>query len=85
MADSPPRTRAWPITWSAISKAIWAPLNQVVHLWRYDDAAQRADIRAANYARPDWDAHLAKIRPLMAKQEATLLVPSPVSGDVPAC
>ncbi|MFT5181296.1 MAG: hypothetical protein ACI8S3_001178 [Alphaproteobacteria bacterium] len=58
-------------------------LNQVVHVWRYDDVAQRAEIRAANYARSDWDAHLAKIRPLMAKQEAALLVPSPVSGMCP--
>jgi hypothetical protein len=40
-------------------------------------------LRGANYARPDWDAHLARIRPLMASQEATLLGPSPVPGMCP--
>jgi len=54
-----------------------------VHLWKYDDVAQRAEIRAANYARPDWDAHLANIRPLMTQQHAALLVPAPVSGMCP--
>ena len=58
-------------------------LNQITHLWKYDNVAERADLRAANYARPDWDAHLQKIRPLMVSQEATLLVPSPVPGMCP--
>ena len=59
------------------------PLNQILHLWKYDDMNQRADLRTANYARPDWDAHLQKIRPLMVKQETKLLVPSPVPGMCP--
>ena len=59
------------------------PLNRIVHIWKYDDAGQRAELRAANYARPEWDAHLARIRPLMVAQEAQLLVPSPVPGMCP--
>lgn len=58
-------------------------LNQVVHFWKYDDLVQRAELRSANYGRLDWDAHLQKIRPLMTKQEAALLVPAPVSGMCP--
>ncbi len=58
-------------------------LNQIVHIWKYEDVAQRDELRKANYARPDWDAHLTKIRPLMVSQETTLLVPSPVSGMCP--
>ena len=58
-------------------------LNQIMHLWKYDNVTERTELRAANYARPDWDAHLQKIRPLMASQEATLLVPSPVAGMCP--
>jgi len=58
-------------------------LNQIVHIWKFDDVAQRDEIRKANYARPEWDAHLAKIRPLMVSQETTLLVPSPVPGMCP--
>ena len=59
------------------------PLNQIVHFWKYDDLSQRAELRAANYARADWDAHLQKIRPLMVDQESRLLVPSPVPGMCP--
>ena len=58
-------------------------LNQIVHIWKYDDVGQRAELRSANYARPDWDAHLAKIRPLMVSQQTSLLVPSPVAGVCP--
>ena len=59
------------------------PLNQIVHIWPFTDVAQRDEIRKANYARPEWNSHLAKIRPLMVSQETTLLVPSPVPGMCP--
>lgn len=59
------------------------PLNQVIHFWKYADLAERQAVRGANAARADWQAHLARIRPLMQAQEAKILVPSPVPGMAP--
>lgn len=58
------------------------PLNRVVHLWRWADLAQRAERRGAMAAKPEWQAHLARIRPLMTDQETALLLPAPVPGLV---
>jgi len=58
-------------------------LNQIVHFWKFDDLDQRKELRAANYARSDWDNHLKKIRPMMLEQKTELLLPSPVPGMCP--
>jgi hypothetical protein len=58
------------------------PLNRVVHLWNWQDLAQRQAGRAAVGANPAWQAHLGRIRPLMQAQETALLLPAPVPGLV---
>ena len=35
-------------------------MNQIVHIWVYEDAADRAKRRAAMQADPDWQAYLKK-------------------------
>lgn len=37
-------------------------INTYVHVWAYEDAADRANRRAAMQADPDWTAFLAKTR-----------------------
>ncbi|MBL0931131.1 MAG: NIPSNAP family protein [Alphaproteobacteria bacterium] len=52
-------------------------LNQILHLWAYKDAADRAARRAALGADPAWKAYLAKASPLLMRMENTLLVNAP--------
>ncbi len=54
-------------------------LNQVVHLWAYEDLSERARRRAELQANPDWQAYLATIRPLIVRQESRILIPAPFS------
>ncbi|HVL56692.1 MAG TPA: NIPSNAP family protein [Burkholderiaceae bacterium] len=53
------------------------PLNQVVHLWRYDSLADREQRRAKLAADPRWQAYLAKVMPLMMQMENKILNPAP--------
>ena len=55
------------------------PLNQVIHLWAYRDAADRETRRAALQADPQWQAYVKKIRPLIVRQKTKLLIPAPFS------
>ena len=55
----------------------FGPLNQVVHLWAYEDLSERAERRARLLADPSWKAYAAKVRPMVALQENKLLVPAP--------
>jgi hypothetical protein len=52
-------------------------LNMVVHLWAYDSLDQRDKCRAAMQADPDWQAYLAKTRPLMETQETRIMKCAP--------
>ncbi len=52
-------------------------LNQIIHMWAYQDLAERAERRAALFADPGWLAYLPKVRPYLLKQESKLLVPAP--------
>ena len=52
-------------------------LNQVVHLWAYASFEERTRCRQAMRADPGWVPYLAKIHPLLLKQENKLLVPAP--------
>jgi hypothetical protein len=55
------------------------PLNQVTHLWAYDDLNQRADVRARVMQDPRWKDYLASSLPLLAEQHAVVLVPTDYS------
>jgi hypothetical protein len=54
-------------------------LNQVVHLWAYEDFEERTRKRAELVADEDWKAYVAKVRPLILHQENRILVPAPFS------
>ncbi len=52
------------------------PLNQVVHLWAFDDVATRATVRAALAKDARWiGEYLPRSQPLLVTQENVLLVP----------
>jgi hypothetical protein len=54
-------------------------LNQIVHLWAYEDLADRAARRATLLGDPRWKAYSAKVVPLLLTQENKILVPAPFS------
>jgi hypothetical protein len=54
-------------------------LNQVVHLWAYQDLEDRSRRRAELLADPDWQAYFARVAPLLQAMESRLLVPAPFS------
>ena len=51
------------------------PQNQVVHLWGYDDFADRAARRAELFRDPDWLAYVEKSAPLLERMENKILKP----------
>ena len=55
------------------------PLHQLIHIWRFDDDAERRAFWARLYADDDFMAFAGKIRPLIARQEVQLLNPAPWS------
>ena len=55
------------------------PLNQVIHMWAYDGLDERARRRADLLSRPEWQAFLPKVRPLIETQESKILIPAPFS------
>lgn len=52
-------------------------INSLVHMWAYEDLADRARRRAQLQADPRWKAFLPKIVPLMERQENRILNPAP--------
>ena len=52
-------------------------LNQLVHLWKFDDDADRRKFWQTAYALPDFQAFGGKIRPMILCQENRLLQPAP--------
>ena len=52
------------------------PLNQVIHVWPYDDLVARDRIRAEAMKDPNWPP---KTGELMVAQESKILVPAPFS------
>lgn len=52
-------------------------LNQIVHLWAYRDLNERAERRAVLLADPGFKAYVAKMLPLLQKQETRILRPAP--------
>jgi hypothetical protein len=61
-------------------------LNQVVHLWAYEDLADRTQRRAKLLNDPAWQTYAAKVRPLLLTQENKILIPARFSpwADGPA-
>lgn len=55
------------------------PLNQVVHLWRYDNLADMERKRTARDADPDWGAYLAMTEGLVLIQEDKVMRPAAFS------
>ena len=53
------------------------PLNLVVHLWAYEDMADRAKRRAQLGADARWKAYLPKVTPFLEEQENRILNPAP--------
>jgi hypothetical protein len=51
-------------------------VNQVVHLWAYEDLADRQKRRAALFADPTWLAYVPKIVEMIVTQESKLLNPA---------
>ena len=56
------------------------PLNQIIHVWGYDDMQQRAEVRAAAAADPNWppagdDAYIVKM-------EAEIVIPAPFQKPI---
>ena len=54
-------------------------LNQIVHLWAYEDLADRAARRGTLLSNPQWKAYSAKVVPLLLTQENKILTPAPFS------
>lgn len=53
------------------------PLNQVVHMWAFDDIADRAAKRAKMAADPEWGPYLAAATPFLVSMENKILTASP--------
>lgn len=53
-------------------------LNTLVHIWAYEDAADRAQRRAAMQADPDWKAYLKKSSEAgyLSDQRTCLMIPA---------
>ncbi len=49
------------------------PMNQIVHIWEYDDLMDRERRRGAMFADPAWLAYLAKVTPILVSQECKIL------------
>ena len=54
-------------------------LNQIIHMWGYDNFAERERRRAELGQNADWKTFLTKIRPLILAQENKILKPAPWS------
>lgn len=52
-------------------------LNQLIHIWKFDDDADRRAFWAGVYGDADFMAFAAKIRPLIAEQQNKLMLSAP--------
>jgi hypothetical protein len=52
-------------------------LNQIVHLWKFDDDADRRAFWAGVYADAEFMAFAAKLRPLLLSQNNQLMMAAP--------
>ena len=52
-------------------------LNQIVHMWAYEDLADRSQRRATLGKDANWQAYVVKMLPLLQSQASKILVPAP--------
>lgn len=52
-------------------------LNQLVHMWRFEDDADRRAVWAAIYGDAEFMAFARQLRPMLASQENKLLLAAP--------
>ena len=52
-------------------------LHQLIHLWKFEDDADRRAFWAEVFADPDFMAFAAKLRPLLQSQENKLMLSAP--------
>jgi len=55
-------------------------LNQVIHLWGYDDLEDRARRRAALFADEAWRAYFSQVIGLIVRQQSRILLPAPFAA-----
>lgn len=55
------------------------PLNEIVHIWAYEDLNDRAKRRAKLAADPRWQEFLPELQALIETMESKILVPSEFS------
>jgi hypothetical protein len=55
------------------------PLNQVVHMWAYQDLEDRRVRRERLVSDERWKAYIAKVRPYLKTMENKILIPAPFS------
>lgn len=49
------------------------PINEIIHMWRYETLEERAEKRAALFADADWLAFIEKISGLIDTQDTQIL------------
>lgn len=59
--------------------SVIGPLNQVVHLWRYDSLADLERRRRARDADPDWAAFLTRTEGMVLMQDNKIMRPASFS------
>lgn len=52
-------------------------INELIHVWKFDDDADRRAFWATLYADPAFQAFAAKLRPLLLSQENKLMLNAP--------
>lgn len=77
------RTEGWPAIERHPKKLVGyftgdiGALNQLVHLWKFDDDADRRAFWKALFSDPQFMAFAAKLRPMLRAQENKLLMAAP--------
>jgi len=61
----------------------FGPLNQVLHIWPYEDAAQRAEIRAKTVTEGAWPPKPRE--PLIVNMNSQILLPAPFMQPLKPC
>ncbi len=76
---------AKPIQWPIVGKPIGfftidtGTLNQVVHMWKYENMADREQRRLKLSSAPGWSAYVEASMPLLSGLENRILVPTSFS------
>ena len=51
-------------------------LNQIVHMWAYENLDEREQRRTALLAHPLWQSYVRKMMPMLVSQESRILKPA---------